>query len=900
MRPVLCGLAAGVIAGHAIAAQAQQGSVQISAAAQGLTGSTQRLAAENPIEPDFGVTWLQPGVRFGTFHVELRGTRRNDRLHLGRNYAAVRDLKYRGITWSLEAGDTYFTRTIGGYGFTNLATPAVTFSGAAVNGRGTRGALQVVGGRATAWRNIFGSDPDTLGQTLGVVSGSYRLSERLEALGRASQIRTSGLREFSFTVADSRQAGGGIRYALTPAIQLIGDGSVVQYRRVDSNRQNRDGSILVGANVHLSRGWLQANASRFSPGEFPAMHDALHDRESVFAAGEYDVATRIRMFGGYEGVRTNIDPELTHEASRNLPRNLASRGFGGIRFQLGTRSTFTVRAEEGGRIARPVLGGLDRESDTGLRSAEWQAALGGFTTYLRFSRRDNVDRVNSEGTYTQDDFSAQMFTRVSRSTQVFGLATITRHEAASEAGSTYWQVGGGAQVQLWERSMWFRGEGTTSRNVDLQTRDFVPRESFNIGLNGDLSRGTTLAFNISADRTPLLFGTGTPWTTRSTVRVVQTFSTGAARVPTALTGTTAARSRGTGTVLGVVFTDWNANGIQDPDEGPLENIPVRIAAVSTVSTRRDGEFSFLNVPAGSQAVGLDTSAIPVDFDPPDESLVSVELDRGTTRRVTFGLVPLGMVRGRVVRDANGNGRADPGEEPVDGAVLVLDGGSRSEQVRRGTYRFDSIRSGDHVVSLLRESLPEGAVVTGAMAVPVALRRDSMSQDVDFLVTIEKRPETRRVFPPKGGAAPPPAPRPSADRSAPRSSAPAPSSSRAASVRDATRAPAPPLPGAVIPGTAAAGRNAGDAGTRFTVQVAALLDPARAQSLVSDLTARGYPAYVLEPGPEDPDGPYRVRVGRYPTRAAAGATATALGRASREKLWVIREPASSPVERPDNP
>jgi hypothetical protein len=58
-----------------------------------------------------------------------------------------------------------------------------------------------------------------------------------------------------------------------------------------------------------------------------------------------------------------------------------------------------------------------------------------------------------------------------------------------------------------------------------------------------------------------------------------------------------------------------------------------------------------------------------------------------------------------VRDANGNGRVDPGEEPIDGVILVLDRGARSEQVRKGAYRFDSIRSGDHVVSLIQASLP---------------------------------------------------------------------------------------------------------------------------------------------------------------------------------------------------
>ena len=64
------------------------------------------------------------------------------------------------------------------------------------------------------------------------------------------------------------------------------------------------------------------------------------------------------------------------------------------------------------------------------------------------------------------------------------------------------------------------------------------------------------------------------------VRVTRTFSTGAARVTSASAGfaAAAARARGTGTIIGRVYTDWNGNGTQDPDEEPLENIPVRITA----------------------------------------------------------------------------------------------------------------------------------------------------------------------------------------------------------------------------------------------------------------------------------------------------------------------------------
>jgi len=365
-------------------------------------------------------------------------------------------------------------------------------------------------------------------------------------------------------------------------------------------------------------------------------------------------------------------------------------------------------------------------------------------------------------------------------------------------------------------------------------------------------------------------------------RVTQNFSTGTSRViPAGMTAAAVSRARGTGQIVGTVFADWNGNGLQDPDENPLENIPVRVSALSTVTTRRNGDFSFLNVPTGPQQVGLDNAAVPVDFDSPAVSMVDIDLDRGATRRVSFGLIPLGWVRGRVIRDANGNGKVDPGEEPIDGAVLVLDGGKRSEQVRRGAFRFDSIRSGDHVVSLLADSLPEGAVITGAADVPVSLTRNQLTADLDFLVVVQKRPETRKVFPARGGGAPP------AAASTPASARPG---SPGANPAPSPRTPSTPPTSQIAEGIVATRQTAAspEASTSFAIQIAAFNDPIRARLMVRELSAAGYPAYVVNPGGEDPDAPYRVRLGGYRSRQAAATAAVRLGRVRGEKLWVIPE------------
>jgi hypothetical protein len=204
--------------------------------ADGVTGGSERLAGQNRLEPDFGVTWLQPGSRFGIFQIELRGARRGDELHTGRMYGVLRDLKYRNVVWTIEAGDAYFSPALGDYRFANLFAPSVTFNGASVAGHTARSSIVVLAGRTTAWRSIFGNDPQALGQTLAVARVTHRATSRLELNARGSRVRTSSLREFSYTIDSGDQIGGGAKLAVTPTLQLVADGSFVSFRRAERPR----------------------------------------------------------------------------------------------------------------------------------------------------------------------------------------------------------------------------------------------------------------------------------------------------------------------------------------------------------------------------------------------------------------------------------------------------------------------------------------------------------------------------------------------------------------------------------------------------------------------------------------------------------------------------------------
>ena len=852
----------------------QQGSVQLSTDSQIVLGNAARRGSERLLEPDFGALWTQPGRRFGQFQMEVRGSRRGDDIHLGRTWLAVRDLRAKGASWTLEGGDIYTTPSLREYQFSNLTAPLVTFTGGAATARSTKTSLQLVAGRSTAWRNIFGTDPDALGQTLALARASYIQSSRLTLTARASRIRTSNMKEFERTIDASDQAGGGARLVLTPALHLVADGGFVRYRATGAPSAVNDYSFLAGVHLLISRGWLQVNASRFSPGDLPVLNASLQDREGIFSAGEFDLSNRVRLFGGWETIDTNINPTGTA-----LQRPLASttRGFGGVRMRVAARSTFSLRVDEGDRSSRPVTGTLlngrsFNASDTGSVTAELQSRAGRVTAFGRYTRRENVDSAFSSATFTQHDTSAQFFANLSRTTQFFGVATFTRQRAELGTGSSYLQVSGGGQQQVFRPGLWLRLEGSTSRTQDLATGQLVPREAFSVGLNGSIARNTTLGVNVYADRAPAGLETESgAWLTRSALRIVHTIPTGSIRVASAPRVEGARGVRGSGTISGSVFADWNANGQPDPGEELLPGIPIALGNLSHVSTGRDGQFSFLNVPAGSQQVRLDLNALPVDFDPPAETDVPLDLGRGETRRVVFGLVPLGSVHGRVIEDANRNGQIDPGEPLVDNAVLVLDGGLRSELARAGRFRFEAVRAGNHRIELLRESLPEGATIVSAVEQPAPVTREQPQTEVTYLVTIEKRPEVRKVFPPRGGGGRGAA----APAAAPAGTPRAPSATAAPSAAPRTPAAAS-RPGSTPPARSGA----------FTIQIAALTSATRARGLVSELKGAGFDAYLVAPAAGG-DGLYRVRVGRYASRAAAQRTVVRLERLLGLKMWITR-------------
>ncbi len=77
------------------------------------------------------------------------------------------------------------------------------------------------------------------------------------------------------------------------------------------------------------------------------------------------------------------------------------------------------------------------------------------------------------------------------------------------------------------------------------------------------------------------------------------------------------------------------------------------------------------------------------------------------------------------------------------------------------------------------------------------------------------------------------------------------------------------------------------GSAYTVQVAALQAPDAAEQVVGRLIAKGFPAYVRAPAPDDAVALYRVRVGRYTVYSQAEQIRLRLEREEHFKPWITR-------------
>ncbi len=200
-----------------------------------------------------------------------------------------------------------------------------------------------------------------------------------------------------------------------------------------------------------------------------------------------------------------------------------------------------------------------------------------------------------------------------------------------------------------------------------------------------------------------------------------------------------------GEISGTKFDDSNGNGIRDAGEPGIRDVTIQLTpvdpagAVVQVQTDSNGDYQFVDLPAGSYTVNeiVPTgSLITLPTDNQYEVVlaqadsVAENLDFGNFTRITFS--------GIKFEDVNGNGIQDAGEDGLSGVTIRLnensDGDSANDRTTvtdaNGEYQFENVGPGTHTLSEItplnfQPTLP----LTGQYIVTAASGQDRT--DLDF-------------------------------------------------------------------------------------------------------------------------------------------------------------------------
>jgi hypothetical protein len=196
---------------------------------------------------------------------------------------------------------------------------------------------------------------------------------------------------------------------------------------------------------------------------------------------------------------------------------------------------------------------------------------------------------------------------------------------------------------------------------------------------------------------------------------------------------------GTGSIEGWVFNDANLNGALDPGEAGVEGVRVKLEDGSIVTTDKNGRYQFPAVGAGKHVVSLDARRIPAAYTFLGSETATVEIQRRGAARVDFPFVRGASIRGRVMSDPQGKGKAAPDAKGVPDVLVVLKPGDLNTYTdSEGYFSFDGILPKAYEISLERQTLPQYAQITSPKVLTVKLTPGGQAHGLTFLLHIGER------------------------------------------------------------------------------------------------------------------------------------------------------------------
>lgn len=660
----------------------------------------------------------------------------------GTNFLELQGFPWLGRRWEFRGGDFATSSTLVDFPFHNVFNPEITARGAQIvsshgatryeffYGRETLEEGPRVPFRIDAPQTVMGASAQYKRRRIEAGLRYMRLSSSLAEILQNPSLFPSG-RDFSRVDSFAAQ----VLYRLTRRIQLYGEASrsAASHAAESLPTASLPLSTFAGAAWETPRITARVNYARQGVLYFPLAGYYAGDRQGPFAELQYRPWSRVELTGSASQYRNNL------EGNPDVATFHSTTTSAGASVQLPWKWTGSAQLSTIQFSARSA----GAASDSSNRHVSVDMARPFRRQTVRFSVHDlqliaNAQPQRQRWAEVEDtlrikrlmlgaDVRMQQVTGDGRRNTIYGRLTAqfnTRRFsvfANAEIGNdllnqtlfatnTYRTTVAGVTAHLagkWDLQIEaFRN----SLNMALNPESIFLLETGGVGLGNALSSLNQWSVFIRMKRQVQW---GRPLPSGDLDRYA------ASQLPLA------------GAVDGVVF-EQRMSG-----QCPAADIPVSLDDHRTVTTDRDGHFRFSDVAEGVHRVLVSGTELPADYDPGANGEATVDVHPRRAARATLSVVRLTSLSGVVT---------GPEKAPLEHILIRLLPTARYTTTGEdGRFAFHNVREGDYEVVIDERSLPEGAVLDGAVRAPAAIRLDATPPEIHFaFLTPEKRKPVHKV------------------------------------------------------------------------------------------------------------------------------------------------------------
>jgi hypothetical protein len=671
---------------------------------------------------------------------QVNGRGDNEDNKLAKGYIALTDFRYNDSIFNGLIGDSTLNFSDPTQKFSNAIYPDINFRGfqADLHSRWTN--VEVFLGETAQLNGILGKTYDTMGEVFYGFNGSFSPISRL-LLGTGF-IRTQN--ETDNTGLPLIKNNNIIMFDADLKVfdwmKWLTELQTSDYEGESGIKGKQDYLLRVGSVIDKETLRLEANYRRIGT-DYHFVNQVSQgetDQKGIFILAEYRPWKGLALFGNVDRYHDNV----SNKPDKNTTEN--RRALIGLSIFKERYPSFYVSynlTDRKNKFDLPLpVNNVYRALLSEVRYEYWD-----LKPYLRYNLTTYSDEIRTADKYKQNDLTLGVRKNFMQGSIIYAEGEMDRKRYLDGSNVTDISEKIGFNHSLTSNlSCW--GEISFEKLKDSRNNSGVNGRQQALGLSADLPLGlqvyTDIRYtkNISA-KNDNLKSQGV----NVNIKIVKQLNWGKSEKIAGLKQ--GVDTEGYGTIEGFVFNDINRNGIQDDGEESIKGITATLEDRSIAKSDVRGYYKFARVEIGRHLVSLDVRRIPAKYNIISSEQVYVDVKLRKTTQANFQLLAAGRIEGRVINDANGNGKIDPSETGVSDVLVYLEPGKKNIYTGEdGRFKLQNILPGVYTLKVDSASLPEDTVFTSLEELKLEVSVGGELKDMNFL--IYEKPRTIIMGPPK--------------------------------------------------------------------------------------------------------------------------------------------------------